>query len=261
VVNSDQLMKENVISRLSGKIALVTGASKGIGAGIAKCLGAEGATVVVGCAKDRAGADRTVAEITAGAGQAWQVQADFSKPEEITRAFAEIEKKHGHLDVLVNNAGVAGFGPIESVTAGEFHRIFDLNVLGLMLSTQAGVRLMRHGGSVINIGSMAGSMPGPYASIYSASKGAVNNLSVSLSKELGPKKIRVNAVNPGMVLTEGLEAAGFMKGEMYDRAVKQTPLGRAGRPDDIGRIVVLLASDESYWINGQVIVASGGLTI
>jgi 3-oxoacyl-[acyl-carrier protein] reductase len=249
------------MSRLNGKIAFVTGASKGIGAGVAKCLGAEGATVVVGCAKDRAGADRTVAEITAGAGQAWLVQADFSKADEITRAFAEIEKKHGHLDVLVNNAGVAGFGPVESVTAEEFHRIFDLNVLGLMLSTQAGVKLMSHGGSVINIGSMAGSMPGPCASIYSASKGAVNNLSISLSKELGPRKIRVNAVNPGMVLTEGLEAAGFMKGEMYDKAVKQTPLGRAGRPDDIGRIVVLLASDESYWINGQVIVASGGLTI
>jgi 3-oxoacyl-[acyl-carrier protein] reductase len=249
------------MGKLRGKIALVTGASKGIGAGIAKCLGAEGATVVVGYAKDRDGADRTVAEITAGGGQAWAVQGDFSKPEEITRTFLEIEKKYGQLNVLVNNAGVAGFGPLESVTAEEFHRIFNLNVLGLMLSTRASVRLMSHGGSVINIGSMAGSMPGPYSSIYSASKGAVNNLSISLSKELGPKKIRVNAVNPGMVITEGLEAASFMKGQMYDKAVKQTPLGRAGQPSDIGKVAVFLASDESYWINGQVIVAAGGLTI
>jgi 3-oxoacyl-[acyl-carrier protein] reductase len=249
------------MGKLVGKVALVTGASKGIGAGIAKCLGAEGATVVVGYAKDCDGANRTVAEITAGGGQAWAVVGDFSKPGEITQAFAEIEKKHRHLDVLVNNAGVAGFGPLESVTAEEFHRIFNLNVLGLMLSTQASVKLMTDGGSVINIGSMAGSMPGPYSSIYSASKGAVNNLSISLSKELGPKKIRVNAVNPALVLTEGLRAAGFMKSEMYDKAVKQTPLGRAGQPDDIGKVAVFLASDESYWINGQVILATGGLTL
>jgi 3-oxoacyl-[acyl-carrier protein] reductase len=174
------------------------------------------------------------------------VQGDFSKPEEITRAFADIDKKHGKLDVLVNNAGVAGFGPVESVTPEEFHRIFNLNVLGLLLSTQAGVKLMSHGGTVINIGSMAGSMPGPYASIYSASKAAVNNLSVSLSK---------------LVVTEGLQAAGFMKGERYESAVKQTPLGRAGQPDDIGKIAAFLASDESYWITGQVILATGGLTL
>jgi 3-oxoacyl-[acyl-carrier protein] reductase len=249
------------MSTLTGKIALVTGASKGIGAGVAKCLGAEGATVVVGYAKDRDGADRTVAEIVASGGQAWAVPGDFSKPEDITRAFAEIEKKHGHLDVLVNNAGVAGFGPLEKVTAEEFYRIFNLNVLGLMLSTQASVKLMSGGGSVINITSMAGAMPGPYSSIYSASKGAVNNLTISLSKELGPKQIRVNAVGPALVLTEGLKAAGFMKGEMYEKAVKQTPLGRAGQPDDIGKIAAFLASDESYWINGQVIHATGGLTL
>jgi 3-oxoacyl-[acyl-carrier protein] reductase len=249
------------MGKLKGKIVLVTGGSKGIGAGIARCLGAEGATVVVGYAKDRRGADRTVTEIAAGGGEAWAVQGDFSKLDEITRTFAAVENKYGHLNALVNNAGVAGFGPLESVTTEEFYRIFNLNVLGLLLSTQASVKLMTDGGSVINIGSMAGSMPGPYSSIYSASKGAVNNLSISLSKELGSKKIRVNAVNPGMVMTEGLEAAGFMNGEMYDKAVKQTPLGRAGHPSDIGKLAVFLASDESYWITGQIIVAAGGLTI
>jgi len=249
------------VKKIEGKVALVTGSSKGIGAGIARCLGAEGATVVVNYATSREGADRTVAEITKNGGQAWAVQGDFSKPEEIARVFADIKKEHGKLDVLVNNAGVAGFGPVETVTPEEFHRIFNLNVLGLLLSTQAGVKLMSRGGAVINIGSMAGSMPGPYASIYSASKAAVNNLSVSLSKELGPKQIRVNAVNPALVVTEGLQAAGFMKGERYQSAVKQTPLGRAGEPDDIGKIAVFLASDESYWITGQVILATGGLTL
>jgi 3-oxoacyl-[acyl-carrier protein] reductase len=249
------------MSRLTGKFALVTGASKGIGAGIAKHLGAEGATVVVNYATSREGADRTVDEIENGGGQAWALQGDFSKPEEITRTFAEIEKWHGKLDVLVNNAGVAGFGPLESVTVDEFYRMFNLNVLGLLLSTQAAVKLMREGGSVINIGSLAALMPTAYGSIYSASKAAVNNLSISLSKELGPKQIRVNALNPGLVITEGLEAAGFMKGERYDAAVKATPLGRAGKPDDIGKVVVFLASDESYWITGQLIQAAGGVTI
>jgi 3-oxoacyl-[acyl-carrier protein] reductase len=249
------------MSRLAGKVALVTGASTGIGAGIAKNLGTEGATVVVNYATSREGADRTVAEIEKSGGQAWTVQGDFSKPEEITRVFGEIEQRHGKLDVLVNNAGVAGFGPLESVTAEEFYRLFNLNVLGLMLSIQAAVKLMSEGGSVINIGSLAGSMPTAYGSIYSASKAAVNNLSISLSKELGPKQIRVNALNPGLVITEGLEAAGFMKGERYDAAVKGTPLGRAGRPDDIGKIAVFLASDESYWITGQLIQAAGGVTL
>lgn len=212
-------------------------------------------------AASREGADRTVAEIENSGGQAWALRGDFSKPEEITRTFAEIEKKHEKLDVLVNNAGVATFGPLESVTTEVFHRLFNLNVLGLLLSTQAGVELMREGGSVINIGSLAGSMPAAYGSIYSATKTAVNNLSISLSKELGPKQIRVNALNPGLVVTEGLEAAGFMKGEMYDRAVKGTPLGRAGQPDDIGKVAVFLASDESYWITGQLIQAAGGVTL
>lgn len=249
------------MSRLTGKIALVTGASKGIGKAIARNLGGEGATVVVNYATDRSGADRTVEEIVNAGGKAWPVQGDFSNPEEITRTFAEVETKHGKLDVLVNNAGVASFGPLERLTPEDFHRLFNLNVLGLLLSIQAGVKLMRAGGSVINIGSLAGSMPSAYGSIYSATKAAVNNLSISLSKELGPKQIRVNALNPGLVITEGLQAAGFMEGERYEAAVKSTPLGRAGKPDDIGKIAVFLASDESYWITGQLIQAAGGVTL
>lgn len=249
------------MSRLTGKIALVTGASKGIGKAIARNLGGEGATVVVNYATDRSGADRTVEEIVNAGGKAWPVQGDFSNPEEITRTFAEVETKHGKLDVLVNNAGVASFGPLERLTPEDFHRLFNLNVLGLLLSIQAGVKLMRAGGSVINIGSLAGSMPSAYGSIYSATKAAVNNLSLSLSKELGPKQIRVNALNPGLVITEGLQAAGFMEGERYEAAVKNTPLGRAGRPDDIGKVAVFLASDESYWITGQLLQAAGGVTL
>ena len=249
------------MGRLNGKIALVTGASKGIGASIAKCLAAEGATVVVNYATDRAGADRTVQHITEAGGQAWSIQADFSKPDDITRTFTGISSKHGRLDVLVNNAGVAGFGSIDKVTTEEFYRMFNLNVLGVLLATQAAVKLMASGGSIVNIGAMSGTMPGPHSSIYSASKGAINNVTISLSKELGAKQIRVNAVNPGLVMTEGLQAAGFMKGELLERAVRGTPLGRAGQPDDIGKVVVLLASDESFWLTGQVIQATGGLTI
>jgi len=218
------------MGKLGGKIALVTGASKGIGAGIAKSLGAEGAMVIVNYATSRGGADGTVEDIVKSGGQAWAVQGDFSQPDEITRTFAEVEKRCGKLDVLVNNAGVAGFGPLDRVTPDEFHRLFNLNVLGLLLSTQAAVRLMHEGGSVINIGSLAGSMPTAFGSVYSATKAAVNNLSISLSKELGPKQIRVNALNPGLVITEGLQASGFMQGERYEAAVKGTPLGRAGNP-------------------------------
>ena len=249
------------MGRLAGKIVLITGASKGIGKGIAKAIGAEGATVIVNYATDREGAERTVEEIVNGSGRAWSIQGDFSKPEQITQTFAEIESRHGKLDVLVNNAGVASFGPLEGVTASEFHRLFNLNVLGLLLSIQAGAKLMSGGGSVINIGSLAGTMPSAYGSIYSATKAAVNNLSIALSKELGPKQIRVNSLNPGLVITEGLRAAGFMEGERYEAAVKGTPLGRAGTPEDIARIAVFLASDESYWITGQLIQAAGGVTL
>lgn len=248
--------------KLSNKIALVTGASKGIGASIAKHLGAAGATVLVNYASSKSGADKTVAEIEAAGGKAWAVQGDFSKPEEITRTFAEVKAKYGKLDVLVNNAGVYGFAPLEQTTPEEFHRQFNLNVLGLLLSTKEAVALIGpEGGSVVNIGSVVGQMAVPGASIYSATKGAVNSITVSLSKELGSRKIRVNALNPGLVETEGVHSAGFMGTPFEQETVKITPLGRIGQPDDIGKVAVFLASDESYWVNGQLLNVSGGQTM
>ena len=247
------------MSKLTGKIALVTGASKGIGAGIAKSLGAEGATVIVNYASSKAGAEKTVAEIVQAGGKAWEVQGDFSRPEDITRVFAEIKAKEGKLDVLVNNAGVYGFLTLEQTTPEEFHRMFDLNVLGLLLATKAAVPLMGSGGSVINVGSIVGEMATAGASIYCATKGAVNSISVSLSKELGPHKIRVNALNPGLVATEG--TAGFSGSEFEQGVVKITPLGRVGQPDDIGKVAVFLASDDSYWVTGSLLNAGGGATM
>ncbi len=248
--------------KLQNKIALVTGASKGIGASIAKHLGAEGATVVVNYASSKSGADKTVAEIEAAGGKAWSVQGDFSKPEDITRTFAEIKTKHGKLDVLVNNAGVYGFLPLEQTTPEEFHRQFNLNVLGLLLSTKEAVALIgAEGGSVINIGSVVGRMSSPGASIYSATKGAVDSITVSLSKELGSRKIRVNALNPGLIETEGVHSAGFMGSPFEQEVAKNTPLGRIGQPEDIGKVAAFLASDESYWVNGQLLNVSGGQTM
>lgn len=249
------------MSSLRGKIALVTGASKGIGAGIAERFGAESATVVATYKSSREGADRTVSAIEASGGQAWALQGDFSRPEDVARVYSEVETRCGTLDVLVNNAGVAGFGALESVTVEEFRRQFDLNVLGLLLSIRAAAALMKKGGSIINIGSTAGAMPGPFSSIYAATKGAVTTLSISLSKELGPRNIRVNVVNPGLVRTEGLESTGFMSGERYSLAIKSTPLGRAGEPSDIAAVAAFLASDDACWITGQSITAAGGLTI
>jgi 3-oxoacyl-[acyl-carrier protein] reductase len=247
---------------LENKIALVTGASKGIGASIAKYLGAAGATVVINYSTSKSGADKVVAEIAAVGGKASAIQGDFSKPEEITRTFAEIKQKHGKLDILVNNAGVYHFGPIDQVTAEDFHRHFNLNVLGLLLATKEAAKLIGpEGGSVINIGSVAGSMPTAYTSIYSASKGAVDNLTISLSKEFGPRKIRVNSLNPGLIETEGTHAAGALEGDFRDGLVKNTPLGRIGQPKDIGPIAAFLASDAAYWVNGQIILAGGGLTL
>ncbi len=250
------------IGKLANKIALVTGASKGIGASIAKHLGAAGATVVVNYASSKSGADKTIAEIEAAGGTAWAVQGDFSKPEEITRTFAEIKAKHGKLDVLVNNAGVYGFVPLEQTTPEEFHRQFNLNVLGLLLSTKAAVALIGpEGGSVINVGSIVGQMASPNASIYAATKGAVNSITVSLSKELGPRKIRVNALNPGLVETEGAQSLGILGSPFEQEIVKITPLGRVGQPEDIGKVAVFLASDDSYWINGELLSVGGGATM
>jgi 3-oxoacyl-[acyl-carrier protein] reductase len=251
-----------MMSKLANKVALVTGASKGIGASIAKHLGAAGATVVVNYAASKDGAEKTVAEIAAAGGTAYALQGDFSKPDEIARAFAEIKAKHGKLDVLVNNAGVYGFLPLEQTTPEEFHRQFNLNVLGLLLATKEAVTLMGpEGGSVINIGSLVGQMSSPGASIYSATKGAVNSITISLSKELGPRKIRVNALNPGLVETEGVQSAGFLGSPFEQEVVKITPLGRIGQPDDIGKVAVFLASDDAYWVNGQLLNVGGGATM
>ncbi len=249
------------MSKLSNKVALVTGASKGIGAAIAKQLASDGATVIVNYSSSKAGAEKTVAEIEAAGGKAVAIQGDFSKPEDITRTFNEIKQKFNKLDILVNNAGVYSFSPIEQITAEEFHRQFNLNVLGLLLSTQGALPLFpAEGGSIINIGSVVGSMPPPHSSVYSATKGAVNNITITHSKELGSRKIRVNSLNPGLVATEGAQALGVLEGEFLDNAVKVTPLGRVGQPGDIATIAAFLASDDSYWITGQTILAGGGTT-
>jgi 3-oxoacyl-[acyl-carrier protein] reductase len=249
------------MSTLAHKIALVTGASKGIGASIAKHLAAAGATVVVNYATSKSGADKVVADITLAGGKAIAVQGDFSKPEDISAVYAEIKKQYGKIDVLVNNAGVYAFGAIDDLDPAEFHRQFNLNVLGLLLSTKEYVKLVSaEGGSVINIGSAVATMAPAYGSVYSATKGAVDTITISLSKELGPRKIRVNSLNPGLVETEGTVALGILEGDLHAAALKG-PLGRVGQPDDIGKAAVLLASDDAVWITGQAIIAAGGFTM
>jgi 3-oxoacyl-[acyl-carrier protein] reductase len=250
------------MSTLANKVAVVTGASKGIGASIAKQLGAVGATVVVNYATSKSGADAVVGVITAAGGKATAIQGDFSKPEDITRAFAEVKKQFGKLDILVNNAGVYKFGALEETTPEEFHRQFNLNVLGLLLATKEAVSLIGpEGGSVIKIGSVVASMPPAFGAIYSATKGAVDSITIALSKELGPRKIRVNSLNPGLIATEGTQAIGILEGDFVNEAIRLTPLGRIGKPDDIGRIAAFLASDDAYWVNGQHIRAGGGVTM
>jgi 3-oxoacyl-[acyl-carrier protein] reductase len=250
------------MSNLTNKIALVTGASKGIGSGIAKGLASAGATVIVNYASSKAAAEKVVADIAATGGKAVAIQGDFSKPADITRVYAEIKKQFKKLDVLVNSAGVYAVGPLETVTPEEFHRHFDLNVLGLLLSTQAALPLFGpEGGSVVNIGSVVGKMAPPFISVYAATKGAVDSITVSLSKELGGRQIRVNSVNPGLIETEGTHSAGFIDSDFHKGALAGTPLGRIGQPDDIAKIVVFLASDDSYWVNGQQIAAAGGQTM
>lgn len=244
---------------LKGKTAVVTGASKGIGASIADHLAAEGAIVVVNYASSKNGADAVVARISQEGGKAIAIQADVSKPEDIQRLFSKIKKEFGRVDVLVNNAGVYEFAPLESITSEHIAKHFNLNVTGLLLTTKEAVKLMGpEGGSIINIGSIVGSMPAPQAAAYSASKAAANAVTISLSQELGPRKIRVNSLEPGMIETEGLRASGMNEGELRDYMEKTTPLGRIGKPDDIALAATFLASDDARWITGQVIVAAGG---
>jgi len=246
--------------KLSGKVAVVTGASKGIGAAIAKALAAEGASVVVNYASSKEGADRVVKEIADKGGKAVAVQANVSQLPDIERLFAETKQAYGTLDILVNNAGIYEFAPIEEVTPENFHRQFDLNVLGLLLTTREAIKLIGpNGGSIVNISSVVSKTPFPNASVYSATKAAVDAITISLSKELGARKIRVNAINPGMVETEGVHSSGIAESEMRKQIEATTPLGRIGQPGDIAPAVVFLASEESSWISGEALVISGGL--
>lgn len=248
------------MSKLANKVAVVTGASKGIGASIAKALAAEGAAVVVNYASSKEGADRVVSEITVKGGKAIAVQGDVAKAADVQRIFAETKNKFGKLDVLVNNAGVYQFAPLEEITEEQFHRQFNTNVLGLLLATQEAAKLFgSEGGNIINIGSTASRITPPASAVYTATKGAVDAVTQVLSKELGPKNIRVNSINPGMVETEGLHAAGFVGSDFNKQAVTQTPLGRIAQTDDIAPIAVFLASSDSGWLTGETLIASGGL--
>ena len=248
------------MNKLKDKVAVVTGASKRIGAGIAKRLAAEGAEVVVNYASSKEDADRVVAQIQQRGGKAVAVQADVSKAADVKRLFAETKRAFGKLDVLVNNAGVYQFAPLAEITEEQFHRQFNTNVLGLLLATQEAAKLFgENGGSIINIGSTASRVTPPTSAVYTATKGAVDAITQVLSKELGPKKIRVNSINPGMVETEGVHAAGFVGSDFQKQFQAQTPLGRIAQPDDIAPIAVFLASGDSGWLTGETILASGGL--
>jgi 3-oxoacyl-[acyl-carrier protein] reductase len=248
------------MSKLKDKVAIVTGASKGIGASIAKHLAAEGAAVVVNYASSKEGADRVVAEIAGKGGKAIAVQANVAKKAEIERLFAEAKKAFGRLDILVNNAGIYEFSPIEGVTEEHFHKQFNLNVLGLILTSQEAVKhFSPTGGSIINISSIASTLAPPNASVYSATKAAVDAVTKSLAKEFGPRNIRVNSINPGMVETEGVHAAGIAESDMRKQIEAQTPLGRIGQPQDIAPAAVFLASSDSAWITGETLYITGGL--
>jgi 3-oxoacyl-[acyl-carrier protein] reductase len=246
--------------KLSGKVAVVTGASKGIGASIASHLAAEGASVVVNYASSKEGADRVVGEIVRNGGKAIAVRANVASQADIQRLFSETKKAFGRLDILVNNAGIYEFAPLEDVTAEHFHKMFDLNVLGLILASQEAVKYFdESGGSIINISSVAARSAPPTTSVYSATKGAVDAVTRSLSQELGPRKIRVNSINPGMVETEGVHAAGIVESDFRKQIESQTPLGRIGQPQDIAPAAVFLASSDSAWLTGETLYVAGGL--
>jgi 3-oxoacyl-[acyl-carrier protein] reductase len=245
--------------KLENRVAVVTGASKGIGAEIARHLAAAGAAVVVNYSSDKTGADRVVDDVKKAGGKAVAVKANLAKEADVVNLFAEAKKAFGRIDVLVNNAGVYEFAPIESITAEHFHKQYDLNVLGLLLSTREAVKQFGpNGGSIVNISSVVSTARIPTAAAYSGTKGAVDAITRSLASELGPRKIRVNAVNPGMVETEGVHAAGFSEGDFRKQVEAATPLGRIGKPADIAPAVVYLASDDAAWVTGETFNISGG---
>ena len=247
------------MGRLTGKVALVTGASKGIGAGIALALGAEGAHVVVNYASSRDGADQVVAAIGTAGGRALAIQGHVGRTADVEKLFAEAKQAFGTIDILVNNAGVFSFLPINEITEEEYHRQFDTNVLGVLLASKAAANQFGpNGGSVINISSVASRLAPPGSSIYAATKGAVNTITKVLANELGPKGIRVNAINPGMIETEGARAGGLIGGAFESQTVERTPLGRIGKPDDVAPVAVFLASDDARWVTGEIINVSGG---
>ena len=248
------------MKKLVNKVAVITGASKGIGASIAKSLAAEGASVVVNYASAKSGADQVVDEITANGGRAIAIQGNVSNTDDVSRLFEETAKAFGAVDILVNNAGVYKFGAIEEISAEDFHHQFNTNVLGLLLTTQAALKhFSEQGGSIINIGSAVTNIAPPQSAIYTATKGAVDAITHVLSKELGERKIRVNSINPGMVETEGSHAAGFIGSDFQHESVRNTPLGRIGQPDDIADVSVFLASEDSRWLTGEILLASGGI--
>ena len=250
------------MSRLKGKVAVVTGASKGIGAAIAKQLAADGANVVVNYSTSREGAEKVVSDITAAGGKAIAVGASVQSEEDISKLFTETKKAYGKLDILMNNAGVYAFAPLEEVTAQEYKRIYDTNVLGLLLTTKAALPFFpSEGGSVVNISSVVSTVAPPTASVYASTKGAVDTITKSLAKELASRNIRVNAINPGLVMTEGTQSAGIADSDFERETVAITPLGRAGQPQDIAPPVAFLASDDARWITGETIFVSGGLGI
>lgn len=247
------------MSKLKGKVALVTGASKGIGAAIAKSLAAEGASVAVNYSSSKAGADKTVAEIVGAGGKAFAVQGDVSKAAEAQKIVESTVKQLGRLDILVNNSGVYEFGPIETLTEDSFHKMFNVNVLGLLLTTQAATKHLGEGSSIINVGSVVSRLTPPGSAVYTGTKGAVDAITGVLSRELAGRKIRVNSLNPGMVETEGSHSGGIIGSDFEKSTVAQTPLGRVGQPEDIASIAVFLASNDSHWLTGEHVLAGGGL--
>ena len=255
-------MKETRMNngKLSGKVAVVTGASKGIGAGIAKQFAAEGAAVVVNYSSSKSDADKVVDEITKRGGKAVAVQASVAKKADVEKLFASAKKAFGKIDILVNNAGVYQFAPLEQVTEDQFHRQFDTNVLGLLLATQeAAKHFGSEGGSVINVSSLASTASVPMAAVYAGTKGAVDAVTRVLAAELGSKKIRVNAINPGPVETEGFQGGGFSGSDFEKESIAKTPLGRIGHPDDIASVAVFFASDDSKWVTGETLIIAGGM--